>query len=144
MAKLILVVDDEADLVATYERLLRRRGYRVLSANTCRAGLTLIQAEPFALVIADLRLPDGDGLDVVRAARALSTPPPVLVATVLASRKTRQEALDAGAAAFLVKPFGTEAFSRLVDDLLTGGRDSGRSGTDPDNPQGGSAWHPTA
>lgn len=137
MEKPILVVDDEADLVTTYERLLRRQGYRVLSAGTCRAGLAVIQAEPLGLVIADLRLPDGDGLDIVRAARALSTPPPVLVATGLASRTARQAALAAGASAFLAKPFATEVFSRLVSELLLGGRDTKRQGADPDNHQGG-------
>jgi DNA-binding response OmpR family regulator len=62
----ILVVDDEADLVVTYERLLRRRGYGVVSARSCRDGLLIVEREPLALVIADLRLPDGDGLDLVR------------------------------------------------------------------------------
>jgi DNA-binding response OmpR family regulator len=136
MAHPILVVDDEADLVTTYERLLRRQGYRVLSAGTCRGGLAVVRAEPLGLVIADLRLPDGDGLEVVRAARALSMPPPVLVATALASGAARQAALDAGASAFLVKPFATAVFSRLVSELL-GGREATRPGTDPDHHQGG-------
>ena len=83
-------MDDEADLVATYERLLRRQGYRVVSAGTLQDGLRVIETEPLRLVIADVRLPDGDGLDVVRAARALPGPPPVLVATVLASRASHQ------------------------------------------------------
>ncbi len=116
----ILVVDDEADLAATYERLLRRQGYRVLSVGSCRAGILALETEPVSLVITDLRLPDGDGLDVVRAAHALPAPPPVLVATVLTSRATRQAALAAGATAFLGKPFSTEVFSRLVGDLLAG------------------------
>jgi DNA-binding response OmpR family regulator len=118
--KLILIVDDEADLAATYERLLRRQGYRVQSVGSRRAGLAAIGAERPNLVIADLRLPDGDGLDVVRAARALPTPPPVLVATVLGSRASRQTALAAGASAFLAKPFATETFSSLVKELLAG------------------------
>src|SRR5438094_6701431 len=74
MDRAILVVDDEADLAATYERLLRRQGYRVVSAGTLQAGLRVIETEPLRLVIADLRLPDGDGLDVVRAARAAPAP----------------------------------------------------------------------
>lgn len=118
--KLILIVDDEADLAATYERLLRRQGYRVQSVGSRRAGLAAIGAERPSLVIADLWLPDGDGLDVVRAARALPTPPPVLVATVLGSRASRQTALAAGASAFLAKPFATETFSSLVKELLGG------------------------
>ena len=118
MSNPILVVDDEADLVATYERLLRRQGYRVVSAGTRRTGLLALEAEPLSLVIADLRLPDGDGLDIIRAARALPTPLPVLVATGVASRVARQAALAAGAAAFLTKPFATDVFSRLVGELM--------------------------
>jgi DNA-binding response OmpR family regulator len=114
----ILVVDDEGDLVTTYERLLRRQGYRVRSAGTCRAGLAIIERERLCLVIADLRLPDGDGLEIVRAARALPAPLPVLVATALASPTSRQAALDAGASGFLVKPFGTDALNRMVGELL--------------------------
>jgi DNA-binding response OmpR family regulator len=114
----ILVVDDEADLATTYERLLRRQGYRVLSVGSRRAGILALETEPLSLVIADLRLPDGDGLDVVRAARALPAPPPVLVATVLTSRASRQAALAAGATAFLAKPFATDVFNRLVGELL--------------------------
>jgi two-component system response regulator PilR (NtrC family) len=118
MDRPILVVDDEADLAHTYERLLRRRGWRVVSAGTCRAGLALLQSERLRLVITDLRLPDGSGLAIVEAARALSPPPPVLVATVLASWASRQDALAAGASGFLAKPFGAEEFIRVVDTLL--------------------------
>jgi DNA-binding response OmpR family regulator len=116
----VLVVDDEADLAMTYERLLRRQGYRTISAGSREAGLLALEAQPVRLVIADLLLPDGDGLDVVRAAHALPSPPPVLVATVLASRASRRAALAAGATAFLPKPFATEVFNRLVGELLAG------------------------
>jgi DNA-binding response OmpR family regulator len=118
----VLVVEDEPDLAMTYERLLRRHGYRTVSAGSRRAGLLALEAQPVRLVIADLLLPDGDGLDIVRAACALPSPPPVLVATVLASRASRRAALAAGASAFLAKPFATEAFNRLVGDLLAGPR----------------------
>ena len=113
----VLVVEDEADLAVSYARLLHRQGYRVTCAGSREAALQLIAEEPVRLVIADLRLPDGDGLDIVRAARALPKPPPVLVATVFASRASRQAALAAGAGAFLVKPFDAETFNRVVNDL---------------------------
>jgi DNA-binding response OmpR family regulator len=118
MDKPVLVVEDEADLAVSYERLLRRQGHRVVWAGSCRDGLEVLASGPLRLVIADLRLPDGDGLEIVRAACALPAPPPVLVATGVASRASRQAALDAGAAAFLTKPFGTQAFSRLVTELV--------------------------
>jgi DNA-binding response OmpR family regulator len=118
MDNTILVVDDEADLATSYERLLRRQGYQAVSVGTRGAGLAAVGSQPWRLVIVDLRLPDGDGLDVVRAVRELASPPPVLVATVLGSRATRQSALAAGAAGFLTKPFTAESFNRTVSDLL--------------------------
>lgn len=114
----ILVVDDEADMAATYARLLRRHGHRAVCVGSRAAGLQAMEAQPFGLVIADLWLPDGDGLDVVRAARALPAPAPVIVATVLSSRETRQAAMAAGASAFLAKPFTAQSFSSLVSQVL--------------------------
>src|SRR6266496_366947 len=64
----ILVVEDEADLAVTYDRLLRRQGYRVVTAASRAEGLESIESAPPALVIADLRLPDGNGIDIIRAA----------------------------------------------------------------------------
>ncbi|HET7873970.1 MAG TPA: response regulator [Methylomirabilota bacterium] len=118
MSRAVLVVDDEADLVSTYERLLRRQGYRVLSTGTRAGGLAVVARELLGLVIADVRLPDGDGLDVVRAARAQAPPVPAIVATVLASRASREAALAAGATGFLAKPFATGAFMDLVSHVL--------------------------
>jgi DNA-binding response OmpR family regulator len=70
------------------------------------------------LVIADLRLPDGDGLDVVRAARKLAAPPPVIVVTGHPSEVGRAQAMQAGAAAFLAKPFALAALVDLVQRAL--------------------------
>ena len=116
----VLVVDDEADLVTTYERLLRREGLRVVSAGSRHMGLLAVEAQPLSLVIADIRLPDGTGLDIVKAARSLTEPLPVLVATGMALPEARRAALAAGASAFLTKPFATEAFNRLVRELTAG------------------------
>jgi len=118
----ILVVDDEADLVTTYERLLQRRGYRVVSAGSCRDGLLLVERGPLALVVTDLRLPDGDGLDIVRAARATAPyPTPSIVVTGFASEASRAAALAAGASGYLAKPFGAAALVSLVEGMLGGG-----------------------
>jgi two-component system response regulator PrrA len=114
----VLVVEDESDLVATYERLLRRQGCDVASAGSRADGLEALRAGRPGLVIADLTLPDGDGLDVVRAARALPSPAPVIVVTGVHSAATREAALAAGAFAVLSKPFSTRAFSDLVRSIL--------------------------
>jgi len=120
------VVDDEVDLVATYERLLRRRGYRVVSTGSIREGLLIVEREPLVLLIADLRLPDGDGLDLVRAARGTPTPTPAIVVTGFASEASRAAALAAGASAWLAKPFATSTFTALVDQTLASGGDTAR------------------
>ena len=114
----ILVVEDEADLAVTYDRLLRREGYRVMTAASLAEGLKAIEASRPALVISDLRLPDGDGLGIIRAARALDPPAPVIVVTAFASRAARDAALASGASAFLAKPFPASALLRLVHDEL--------------------------
>ena len=114
----ILVVDDEADFVANYQRLLRRRGYRVVSAGSRGDGLVILERDPLALVITDLRLPDGDGLELVRVARRLPTPTPSIVVTGFASEASRMAALAAGASAYLAKPFVAASFISLVEKTL--------------------------
>jgi DNA-binding response OmpR family regulator len=114
----ILIVDDEVDLVTTYERLLHRKGYRVVSAGSCREGLLVLEREPLALVVTDLRLPDGDGLDIVRAARRTPTPTPSLVVTGFASEASRAAALASGAAGYLAKPFAASDLVSLVQGTL--------------------------
>jgi len=114
----ILVVDDEADFVANYQRLLCRRGYRVVSAGSRGDGLVIVEREPLALVITDLRLPDGDGLELVRAARRLPTPTPSIVVTGFASEASRMAALAAGASGYLAKPFAAASFISLVEKML--------------------------
>jgi two-component system response regulator PilR (NtrC family) len=111
----ILVVDDEVDLVSTYERVLRRLGYRVISSASRCAALALLERQPLLLLVTDVHLPDGDGLDLVRAVRQMPQPPLAIVVTGFGSRTA---ALAAGAAAYLSKPFALSAFAALVADTL--------------------------
>lgn len=120
-AKRILVVDDEADLLATYERLLRRHGYAVVPVGSREAALGAVRSGRPALVITDLRLPDGDGLDVVHAARAAAPPTPVIVVTGFPTAQARQATLAAGASAFLPKPFSSSELAGLVLKLVPPG-----------------------
>lgn len=121
------MVDDETDLVTTYERVLRRLGYATVAAGTRQAALDAIGTTPLKLVIADLRLPDGDGLDIVRAARGRNCPLPVIVVTGYASEASRRLALEAGAAAYVAKPFSISCFTQLVRDQLRPAAGPGRS-----------------
>jgi DNA-binding response OmpR family regulator len=76
--------------------------------------------QPASLIISDLRLADGEGLDIVRAARAGPHPLPVIVVTGYASEERRRAALAAGAAAFFAKPFRASALLASVRTHLGG------------------------
>jgi len=115
----ILVVEDEPDMGATYERLLRRAGHQVVRAVSRAEGLRLLESLRPCLVISDLRLPDGDGLDIIRVTQKFDRPPAVIAITAFSSGDTRKAALDAGASAFLAKPFTIAEFSSLVEDLIS-------------------------
>jgi DNA-binding response OmpR family regulator len=116
MNSMILMVEDEPDLAATCRRLLSRQGWRVVTVSTRDGGLTALAGIPRpALAIVDLRLPDGDGFDVLRAARAAGTP--VIMVTGYGSPGVRQSALEEGAAALLVKPFSVRDLADLVHTI---------------------------
>jgi two-component system, NtrC family, response regulator PilR len=122
VAGAVLVVDDEPDMRTSYERLLRRMGYRVIHADSRAAGLAALQAEPLVLVVSDLRLGDGSGLDVIAAARDAPAPVPSIVVTGFLSAESRRAALEVGASGFLAKPFAAREFTALVARVLDGAR----------------------
>ena len=116
----ILVVEDERDLAVTCERLLRRVGWRVVTAGTREGALLALAGAPHpALAIVDRQLPDGDGLDVLRAALAVGTP--VIMVTGYGSAATRRLTLDEGAAGFLAKPFSSHELLALVRTVAGNG-----------------------
>ena len=116
----ILVVEDERDLAVTCERLLRRVGWRVVTAGTREEALLALAGAPHpALAIVDRQLPDGDGLDVLRAALAVGTP--VIMVTGYGSAATRRLTLDEGAAGFLAKPFSSHELLALVRTVAGNG-----------------------
>ncbi len=119
LLKRVLVVDDETDFLATYERLLRRQGYQVAVVTSCVEGIAAVVRERPHLVISDLRLPDGDGLDVVRAARAVPDPPSVIVVTGYPSDQVRRAAFEAGATVFLAKPFAAAGLLAAITASLS-------------------------
>lgn len=114
----LLVVDDEPDFLSTYRRLLGRDGIAVVTAATRAEALRALDAGRFDAVVTDLRLPDGTGLDIVRAACGDGRYTPVIVVSGIPDRHTRQDALAAGAVAFFAKPFDAAALAARVRDLV--------------------------
>lgn len=114
----VLVVDSDPDLVASYEVLLRRCGCRVFSAQSRREALRYLSRERVELVIVDVGLVDGSGLDVVRIARGGRTPPVVIIVTGSPADRNGRRAFEAGATAYISKPIGLSAFAVVLEGLL--------------------------
>lgn len=105
--RLALIVEDEPAIRRFLRATLVANGYEVLEAATAHAGLTLAQGESPDVVVLDLGLPDGDGLDLLKALR-LSHQMPVLVLSARDAEPAKVAALDAGADDYVTKPFGAE------------------------------------
>jgi two-component system KDP operon response regulator KdpE len=101
----ILVVEDEAEIRRFVCLSLERDGFEVYEADGVERGLIEAGTRRPELVVLDLGLPDGDGVDLIRDLRTWSDVP-VLVLSARSGEKDKVEALDAGADDYLVKPFG--------------------------------------
>ena len=110
---LALIVEDEPAIRRFLRATLMANGYQVLEANTVHAGLTLALGELPDVMVLDLGLPDGDGLDLLKTLRKTSTMP-VLVLSARDAESAKVAALDAGADDYVTKPFGAdELMARL-------------------------------
>jgi two-component system response regulator PilR (NtrC family) len=116
----LLVVDDEPDFLTLYRRLLGRGGVRVVTAASLAEALAALAAQRFHAIVTDLRLPDGNGLDLVRAATADGRYTPSIVVSGVADEQVRDAALAAGAFAFFGKPFESAVLAARVRDAVRG------------------------
>ena len=99
----LLVVDDEPAARSTLTLLLRKRGHRVVEADGVTTATKRLAEEVFDLVVTDLRMPDGDGLDVLRAAKAHAPATEVILLTAYAEWKSAKEAIRLGALDYFEK-----------------------------------------
>jgi two-component system KDP operon response regulator KdpE len=110
---LVLVIEDEAPLRRFLRASLEANGFRVHEAVTAADGTAMAAREHPAVILLDLGLPDGDGLDVTRALREW-TRTPIIVLSARGRESDKIAALDAGADDYLTKPFGVgELLARL-------------------------------
>jgi len=114
----ILLVDDDPGLSEVVELLLTREGYAVARAGTVKAGLERIRKSRLDLVITDLRLPDGTGLDAIGAIRRLRPELPIILITSFSSLESAIAALRAGAVDYIMKPFDNDEFLHSVARAL--------------------------
>jgi len=139
--KHVLVVDDEPDICELLEITLQRMGIETTSTTRLRGAMDLLGKRSFDLCLTDMRMPDGDGLELVQHIQQQCPNLPVAVITAHGSVDTAVNALKLGAFDFVTKPVNLEMLRRLIDSALRLGN-AGVSGEAPEGSAGSEAESP--
>jgi len=114
----VLVVDDE-DVTCKYlQRALREQGCEAACCHSGHEALDALRRTRYSLLVADLRLPDMSGMDLLREARQLAPQTSVIVVTGFGSVETAIEAMKLGASDYLIKPLRGEELRLVVDKVF--------------------------
>ncbi len=133
MSATILVVDDDAEMREVLRRVLASFG-SVLEASNGKDGLRLVSDGKPDLMLLDVVMPGMDGLEVLKAARALAPGLPVVMLTGGSDLTTAKSALDDGASAYITKPFDSDALCAEVRRLIASAAASGEKRTPSGRP----------
>ncbi len=114
----LLIVEDEPDLRSLYELSLLRLGYKVISVGDLASARQQLAERTFDVVVTDMRLPDGLGLELIRELSAAQRPEKTMVITAYGSAENAVEALKAGAFDYLTKPVELPQFRAAVASAL--------------------------
>ena len=114
----ILVTDDNMATLKTLSAGLEDMGYRVTTASSGQEALRLIGKQPFNIVIADIRLPDISGLEILEMAKELNPETAVIMITGHASIETAVNAINEGAYAYILKPVAMNELETIIKNAL--------------------------
>ena len=115
----VLVVDDEPDIRELLELTLIKMGLEVVAVGTLGEAKARLENDRFALCLTDMRLPDGEGLELVRHIAGMNGDLPVAVITAFGSAENAVAALKAGAFDYVSKPVGLDQLRALVRSALS-------------------------
>ncbi len=118
MKPAILVVDDDEVMRQTLSDVLRKRGYAVSTAETGGQTISSIKKQLFDLILLDIRLPDMDGLDVLKRIKEIESDLMVIVMTAYSDVQTAVMAIKSGAYDYIDKPFELEELKILIQKAL--------------------------
>jgi two-component system catabolic regulation response regulator CreB len=114
----ILVVEDEPAIADTIVYALQTDGFEPLWCATCAAALAALRAQPIALAVLDVGLPDGNGFDLFKRMQALAPQVPAIFLTARASEIDRVVGLELGADDYVAKPFSPRELVARVRTVL--------------------------
>jgi two-component system KDP operon response regulator KdpE len=120
----VLVVDDEPQIVRGLRVILRGAGYSVESSATKEEALDALAVRPPDVMVLDLLLPDGTGIEVCEEVRRWSELP-IVVLSAVGDEREKVRALDAGADDYITKPFGAQELTARLRALLRRAGDGG-------------------
>lgn len=113
----VLIIEDEKNISDFMSKALKSNGYRVITAVSGKAGLSLISSQCPDIILLDLGLPDIEGNDVITSVRKW-TSCPIIVVSARTGERDKVSALDLGADDYITKPFGTpEMLARIRASL---------------------------
>jgi len=110
----ILIIDDEPSIRELLSIMLEQEGYGTETAESVSTAVQQLEAQPFDLVICDLKLPDGTGLDVLETVRRRGIESRFIIITAHTTPQNALESLRAGAIEYLSKPFDVEELRQIV------------------------------
>lgn len=114
----ILIVDDEQSYRQLLSLVFEAEGNKIRTAMNGRQALEMLQAEPADVIISDVKMPDMDGIEMLRAVRETQPDLGVILMTAFASVETAREAFKLGADDFIQKPFDVEELKLIVKKTL--------------------------
>lgn len=116
----VLVVDDDSSYCTIIRELLVRNGYQVRLAYGAEQALDLLQREPPDLILTDLMMPEVDGFTFIKRLRATPAQAriPTIVVSALVLAKERLAAVQAGADAFVAKPFSINQLRAVINAVM--------------------------
>ena len=117
-ANRVLVVDDEPVVVNSIRRILTRKGFAVEEAFSCRDALARVFTNDYDLVLLDIRMSDGSGMDVLKKIKARKPELHVVIVTGYASVDTAVEAIQTGASDYMAKPFTPDELTSMTSRVL--------------------------
>ncbi len=135
----ILIIDDNNDICVLLEKFLTKQKYKTASAQRGEEGLVLLRKESYDLVICDFKLPDTDGLEMLRRIKVLSPATAVIIITGYSDVRVAVQALKYGAFDYVTKPLLPDEILYTIKSALekksTGASSKGSSVTDePEKP----------
>jgi DNA-binding NtrC family response regulator len=119
----VLVVDDEPGIRAALEANFSGRGWHVETASGVNDANMALERRAFHLVVSDIRMPDGDGLEVMRSARRLAPATAVILLTAFGTVPDAVRAMRSGAVDYLMKPISFEQLEERAERIVRQARD---------------------